>query len=196
MIHPDTRLQFINDKKGRGIVATRHIPKGTVTYVRDKLEIVIAPGDPLLEDPGYKNIIETYTYTDPDGTRILSWDHAKYVNHCCQCNTISTGYGFEIAIRDIEPQEEITDEYGLFNIIKPIELECEFTHCRKMVSGQDIDKYYRQWDEQVIDALKYFNRVDQPLAPYIESGVKQSLDEYLEQGTNYRSVLELKYPGR
>ncbi len=177
-----------------GIVATRHIPKGTVTYVKDEMEIVIAPGDPRLEDPNYKNIIETYTYTDRDGTRILSWDHAKYVNHCCQCNTMSTGYGFEIAIRDIEPKEEITDEYGLFNFDKPIELECEFTPCRKKVSGQDIDKYYRQWDEQVKGALNFYNQVDQPLASYLKSGVKQSLDEYLEQDKNYRSVLELKYP--
>ncbi|MEX0823486.1 MAG: SET domain-containing protein-lysine N-methyltransferase, partial [Balneolaceae bacterium] len=98
MIHPHTELRFVNQKKGRGVFATRFILKGTITYVKDELEIEIPPDDPRLADPAYRDIIETYSYIDRDGTMVISWDHAKYVNHCCQCNTMSTGYGFEIAI--------------------------------------------------------------------------------------------------
>ena len=68
--------------------------------------------DPRREDPIYKDVIEKYSYTEPNGNMILSWDIAKYVNHCCNCNIISTGYGFEIAIRDIQPGEELLIYYS------------------------------------------------------------------------------------
>ena len=38
MIHPDTELQFINDEIGHGVVATKLIPAGTITWVLDKLD--------------------------------------------------------------------------------------------------------------------------------------------------------------
>lgn len=194
MIHPDTNLKYLNEFKGRGIVATNNIPKGTVTYVKDKLEIILAPGDPRLEDPNYKDIINTYTYTDADGSKVLSWDNAKYVNHCCQFNTISTGYGFEIAVRDIQAGEELTDEYGLFNMNEEMKLECNLSPCRKSVTGRDIDTYYRQWDDLIKEVLQMFNHVNQPLISYIDSDTMELLQHFLEHGSNYKSVLELKYP--
>jgi hypothetical protein len=39
MLHPDTRLQFIDEDIGYGIFATNFIPAGTITYVKDALEI-------------------------------------------------------------------------------------------------------------------------------------------------------------
>lgn len=194
MIHPDTELKYINELKGRGIIATKEIPKGTVTYVKDELEISIAPEDARQQDPNYKDIIDTYTYTDSDGTKVLSWDNAKYVNHCCQFNTISTGYGFEIAIRDIRIGEELTDEYGLFNLNKEMKLECKLSPCRKTVNCYDINKYYRKWDNLIKQALHEFNHVNQPLLPYIEPDKIKLLQDFLDHGKNYKSVLELKYP--
>jgi len=194
MIHPSTRLGYINNEKGKGVIATRFIPKGTVTYVKDSLEIEITADDPRLSDPLYKDIIETYSYIDRDGTKVLSWDHAKYVNHCCQCNTMSTGYGFEIAVRDIEAEEEMTDEYGMFNFNNTLELKCDKSPCRDVVTGRDVDKYYTKWDEVVKDALVKFNNVEQPLEKFIKPETVRSLNEYLQSGNNYQSVLNLKYP--
>jgi len=194
MIHPSTRLDYINKEKGKGVIATRFIPKGTVTYVKDSLEIEITAGDARLRDPLYKNIIETYSYIDRDGTKVLSWDHAKYVNHCCQCNTMSTGYGFEIAVRDIEAEEEMTDEYGMFNFNYTLDLKCDNSPCRDVVTGRDIDKYYMQWDELVKEALAKFNNVEQPLEKFIKPETVSLLKEYLQSGNNYQSVLNLKYP--
>lgn len=37
MIHPDTEVRFINPEKGYGLVATKFIPKGTITWVQDDL---------------------------------------------------------------------------------------------------------------------------------------------------------------
>jgi uncharacterized protein len=193
MIHPETELRYINHKKGRGVFATGFIPKGTVTYVKDALEIEIPPGDPRLENADYRQVIDTYTFMDPDGIRVLSWDHAKYVNHCCQCNTMSTGYGFEIAIRDIAPGEEITDEYGLFNCDIPMTLDCPMAPCRRQVCGRDLDDYYPEWDRVVMEALLYFHQVEQPLLKYLDVDVLTAVNAYLVDG-RYQSVYALKYP--
>ncbi len=193
MIHPHTELRFINKSKGRGVFATKPIPKGTLTYVKDDLEIVISPDDSRLTDPRYKDLIETYSFIDRDGSRILSWDHAKYVNHCCQCNTMSTGYGFEIAIRDIATDEEITDEYSMFNFPSDMHLVCDKSPCREVISDRDLEKYHREWDKVVKSALREFSLVDQPLDSYLSDETRHKLDEFLSTGKNYISVIELAY---
>lgn len=195
MIHPDTELRQVNKDKGRGIFATSFLPKGTLTYVKDALEIVIPPGDPRLDDPELKEIIETYSYIDQHGDRIISWDHAKYVNHCCQCNTMSTGYGFEIAIHDIEAGEEITDEYGMFNFGYSLQLSCKESGCRGTVNGHDLEDYFVDWDQKVKSALQHFQEVRQPLRPYLNKPILQNLTDYLETGKDYQSVINLKYDG-
>jgi hypothetical protein len=43
MIIPWVKIQWISDEKGYGLLATRDIPKGTVTFVQDGLDIVISP---------------------------------------------------------------------------------------------------------------------------------------------------------
>lgn len=191
MIHPDTELRFINSNKGKGVFATKPIPKGTLTYVSDSLEIEIAPDDSRLRDPRYKSIIETYSFIDRNGTRIISWDHAKYVNHCCQGNSMSSGFGFEIAIRDIAAGEEITDEYGMFNFTYEMKIECDKSPCRNLISGNDLQKYHEEWDRKVISALKLYESVEQPLATYLDDTVKRDLEHFLRTGSGYKSVKEL-----
>ena len=51
MIHPDTELQYINNEIGYGVVAKKLIPKGTITWVLDKLDREFTPMEILeLED--------------------------------------------------------------------------------------------------------------------------------------------------
>jgi hypothetical protein len=149
MIHPKTELKFINETVGYGVFATESIPEGTIVYVKDSLELVVSPTDYLLHNAEMQEVIEKYSYIDEQGNRIISWDFAKYVNHCCNCNTISTGYGFEIAIRDIAAGEQITDEYGIFNLEKEMSLVCGVSGCRKTIRPDDFDRYYQQWDEKI-----------------------------------------------
>ena len=80
MIHPDTKLDFVSDLVGYGVFATQFIPKGTIVYVKDDLEIVISPEHVIHKDEKYKKVIDTYSYRDEYGNYILSWDIAKYVN--------------------------------------------------------------------------------------------------------------------
>lgn len=196
MIHPATELRPVNKDKGLGIFATSFIPKGTLTYVKDDLEIEIGPDDPRLKDPLLKDIIETYSFVDERGIHIVSWDHAKYVNHCCHCNTMSTGYGFEIAVRDIQAGEEITDEYGMFNFDYKLNLKCSKSDCRGTVSGTDLEDYYIVWDKEVKAALKFFNIVTQPLLPFLKDSVLRNVRTYLATDQEYKSVLTLAPEGK
>lgn len=192
MIHPKAELKYINDEIGYGVFATELIPAGTMTYVKDPLEIEVHPETFARYPPELREVVEKYSYIDEKGNRILSWDHAKYVNHCCQCNTMSTGYGFEIAIRDIYPGEEITDEYGLFNMEQEMSLRCEKPGCRGIVSRADWDFYLESWDEKVKQALSRFHQVRQPLAPLLDPLTLKRLNLFLGSGRKYHSVSRLR----
>ncbi len=193
MIHPHTQLRFISDQVGHGVFATQFIPKGSITYIKDSLEIEVTPERFFEYEPSIRAVIEKYSYMDDRGIRIVSWDHAKYVNHCCHCNTMSTGYGFEIAIRDIQPGEEITDEYGMFNLDFAMELVCSRPNCRGQVSAADLEKYYHVWDDQIRGALDQLRKVEQPLWSLLDEATLRQLDQYLHTGEGYVSVLSLRH---
>ena len=193
MIHPHTTLRYINDAVGYGVFATQDIPKGTLVYVKDSLEIELSPEEVEKEKPEMQAIIEKFSYIDERGYRIISWDLGKYVNHCCNCNTISTGYGFEIAIRDIRAGEEITDEYGLFNMDQEFPLLCSNKNCRGVLRPGDLETYYPVWDGQIKQALDKFKEVKQPLLPFVEEGTLNELNTYFQNPEAYKSVISLKY---
>jgi hypothetical protein len=195
MIHPETKLKWVSTEIGYGVFATQPIPKGTAVYVRDALEIVVPKHSGLAHNAAYAEILRKYSYIDAKGDYILSWDHGRYVNHCCHPNTITTGYGFEIAIRDIAPGEEITDDYGLLNLDEDIPLACDKANCRLVARARDFDTYAAHWDTVVRQALTSFNLVDQPLLPFFESKTLDALKHYLSTGKDYQSVLTQKYQG-
>jgi len=193
MIHPDTELRFVSHAIGYGVYATAPIPKGTIVYVKDELEIEVTRYKFTKLNNPFKQEVEKYSYIDERGVRIVSWDHAKYVNHKCDCNSMSSGYGFELAIRDIAKNEEITDEYGLFNISSPIDLNCGCINCRKTLLPTDIDIYYEIWDSIVIDAIGCMPNVPQPLWEIMDIETRIELMNFLSGKSEYRSVFNLKY---
>jgi hypothetical protein len=193
MIHPETELRFVNPSIGYGVFATAFIPKGTLTYVKDMLEIEVTPERFAALDPRCREAVTKYCYIDERGTRVVSWDLAKYVNHRCDCNTISTGYGFEIAIRDIRAGEEITDEYGLFNFEEEVKLACGCGSCRGYLRPSDADIYARTWDECAAGALRQVLDVAQPLWELVDPQTRQAVLDYLEGQAPLRSVRGLKW---
>jgi hypothetical protein len=192
MIHPQTYVRYVNDQIGCGVCATAFIPKGTLVYVRDPLDTEISPEQFAAMDQYYRQVAERYSFIDEKGYRVVSWDSAKYVNHSCNFNTISAGYGFEIAVRDIAVGEEMTDEYGLLNLDHDMFCCCGSASCRKIVRADDVDRYWRRWDRTVVDALKYVRGVDQPLWPYMDADTKNSLCDYLQGTARYVSVRNLR----
>lgn len=192
MMHPHTRLNFINEQVGYGVFATAPIPAGTITYVADALEIAIPAESALLQNSVYRSLIDKYATVEPGGQRLVSWDIAKYVNHCCHCNTMSTGYGFEIALRDIAPGEEITDEYGLFNLEWEMNLACSHANCRRRLQRSDFDTFAAVWDAQIQAVLPCCLHVEQPLWSLLDGSTLADLIHFLATGEGYKSVTALR----
>lgn len=168
MIHPHTELRFINESIGYGVFATEFIPKGTITWILDDLdqrldEVYVQSLDWLRRDRILK-----YSFRDEVGQYILCWDIARYVNHSFDSTLITTPYKFELAARDIYPGDEITDDYGYFNLDKPFHCQPEHNSTRTKALPDDILHYYPEWDRKAADAMQYFNQVDQPLKDLIQ----------------------------
>ena len=193
MIHPDTELRWVNSTVGYGVFATNLIPEGTIVYVKDQLEVSISPDNYLILDNNYREIIDKYSFIDDKGNRIISWDIAKYVNHCCNCNTMSTGYGFEIATRDIFPGEQITDEYGLFNVEYEMDLSCGYENCRKRLRITDFDTYYKDWDKKLKKIILKSETVEQPIMKFVDKETQKELRTFITTGKQYKSVTYLRY---
>lgn len=167
-MHPHTELRFINESIGYGVFATKFIPKGTITWILDELdqkfdEGYIASLDSILRDRLLK-----YCFRDEHGQYILCWDIARYVNHSFNSTLIATPYKFELAARDLYPGDEITDDYGYFNLDKPFYCFPEIGTTRIKVMPDDILHYYPEWDRTAAEAMQHFNRVEQPLKHLID----------------------------
>lgn len=164
VIHPHTELRFIRPEIGWGVVATRRIPKGTVTWVLDPLDHIFEPHEVASLDAVWRRQLETYAYRDPKGRHVLCWDHARFVNHSFRSNCLSTAYDFELAVRDIEIGEELTDDYGYLNVSEPFECLPERGVRRTMVLPDDPSRHHRHWDRKLRSAFRLFDLVEQPLA--------------------------------
>ena len=100
------------DAVGFGVFATADIPRGTITWVLDPLDQRISPTRAGVLGPKWAGVLRRFGYFDAQGNVVISWDHARFVNHCCEPNTASGGDDrFEIALRDIRAGEQLTDDY-------------------------------------------------------------------------------------
>lgn len=193
MIHPHTELRFISKEIGYGVVATQLIPKGTVTWVLDKLDRTFDPEEVEKLPLPYQEIIDTYCYRNGKGHFVLCWDIARFVNHSFKSNCLSTAYDFEIAIRDIEPGEQLTDDYGYLNVTEPFRGVDEGTK-RKTVYPDDILRYHQQWDKQVLSAMKRMPDQAQPLQKFIPQDTWSQALEISKGKSTLQSILSCYYP--
>jgi hypothetical protein len=193
MIHPDTQLKWKDPHIGYGVFATAFIPVGTIVYTEDPLDIVIGPDSPLLHDPAYQHFISKYACIDTAGNSVICWDISKYVNHCCHYNCLSTGWGFEMAVRDIHAGEELVDDYGIFNLEGELNLTCHYEDCRQVVRAADFDTYTEEWDTVIKRTLQEFQKVPQPMLKYLNAQTYADLMGYLTTGRGYKSIQAMKY---
>jgi hypothetical protein len=194
MIHPHTELRFISEAIGYGVVATKFIPRGTITWALDKLDRIFTPPDVQKLDPLYQEVLDKYTYRNAEGNYVLCWDNARFVNHSFRSNCLTTAYEFEIAIRDIHPGEELTDDYGYLNIDEPFEVLPEEGVDRKVVYPDDILRNYAIWDDQLADAFPDLARVDQPLFNILSQELRVKAMAISENREKLHSILHCYYP--
>jgi uncharacterized protein len=192
MMHPDTKLKWISDQKGFGVVATKLIPKGTITWVQDELDIVFTPEKSEDLKPLTKELFEKYSFRNGKGEYILCWDVAKYMNHSFKSNCLSTAYNFEVAIRDIPKGEELTDDYGYLNLTEPFVPEDEGTE-RKVVNPDDILLCYKDWDKSLKSLFPFMMKLDQPLFDLLSENIKEEVLEVTNGSKEMLSTKNLYY---
>jgi uncharacterized protein len=192
MIHPKTELRFISKEVGYGVFATDFIPAGTITWVMDKLDREFRPEEFFAMDLVYQNIIDTYTFRNNIGNYVLCWDHGRFVNHSFNANCLTTAYDFEIAIRDILPGEQLTDDYGYLNIKDPFTAEDEGTE-RKIVYPDDLVRYYKVWDAQILKVFGKINAYEQPLRVLIKDELWDKVQKIIAGKQQIDSILNNYY---
>ncbi|WP_348825064.1 SET domain-containing protein [Flavobacterium aestuarii] len=192
MIHPDTEVRYIGPEKGYGLVATKFIPRGTITWVQDELDQVFDRSRTADLNPVAMQYLETYSFINKKGEFVLCWDNGKYVNHSFLPNCFSTAYDFEIAIKDINPGEELTDDYGYLNVEKPFDAIDEGT-ARKRVYPDDILHFYKEWDQLIAQNAPKVLDVQQVLANFIPDYVWKEFLNAIKNPEEMKSILECHF---
>jgi len=193
MIHPHTELKFISNEIGYGVVAREFIPKGTITWVLDKLDREFSPLEIQNMEPIYQEILDFYTFRNNNGNYVLCWDNGRYVNHSFNSNCLTTAYDFEIAIRDILPGEQLTDDYGYLNIPYPFRGIDEGTR-RKIVYPDDLIRYHKVWDKKIAKAFPNITKVNQPLRTLIPNDKWMEIESINKGEREMLSILHNFYP--
>lgn len=188
MIHPKTEIKFISKEIGYGVVATEFIPAGTITWVLDKLDREFTPLQ-IQEMPAiYQEILDYYTFRNNHGNFVLCWDNGRYVNHSFNSNCLTTAYDFEIAIRDIQPGEQLTDDYGYLNIPYPFKGIDEGTK-RKTVYPDDLLKYYKVWDKKLLKVFSKIPNLNQPLKELLTDDIWEEIISVSKNENEMKSIL-------
>lgn len=167
MIHPDTELRFVSPQVGYGVFATRRIPRGTLTWILDPLDQLLPSGQVVGLGPSFQDLLLRYAYLDRKENTVLSWDHGRFVNHSCDSSAASGGNDeFEIAIRDIELGEEITDDYAELETDEVFPCVCGASICRGEVGPVGRELVRVRLQDRVNLALLQASGVPQPLLPF------------------------------
>ena len=161
MIHPSVEVRVLEGSLGRGVVATTPIPKGTLTWVRDATDAVV-PLNQLNALPAPLQVAwHRYGWVRSETHGCLCGDAARYVNHSCHPNAQSITSEAMVALRRIEPGEQLTENYAFLNRKFDFRCECTSPWCRGRVAYDDDESDSLR--QQVREALAYVLQVSQPL---------------------------------
>jgi hypothetical protein len=145
-------------------------------------------------DPIYQDSLDFYTFRNNSGNLVLCWDNGRFVNHSFNSNCLTTAYDFEIAIRDIQPGEQLTDDYGYLNISSPFRGINEGTK-RKVVYPNDLTKYYKKWDKQLLAVFNRIIKEQQPLKELISIELWNTVEKVCKGELEMESILKNYYKG-
>lgn len=181
MLHPDCYLKFINDKVGYGIFAKKFIPKGTLIWVIDKLDQVVTPEEFGLLPECYVPTFMWFSFLDINSNYVLCWDSGKFINHHCDPTCSGSEFGFDIAIKDIQVDEEITDDYTRF-IPKQhhaFKCECNANNCQEFIKFGYTIEQNREWQVALKSAVSEYATVEQKLVIFLQEESKDYMNHIL-----------------
>jgi hypothetical protein len=111
------------------------------------------------------------------------------VNHSANSNCITTAYEFEIAIRDIHPGEELTDDYGYLNLEEPFEVVPEAGTNRTVIYPDDLLRYHTDWDAKLLEAFPLLSKVQQPLLQILDRAAREKAQRISDGHEKMDSIL-------
>lgn len=194
MIHPNTEVRYVNEEKGHGLFATSPIPTGTIIWILDELDREITPAKMANYAQHYQDILLTYSFRNNKGNYVFCWDNGRYINHSFNANCCLTPYNFEIAVRDIKKDEELTDDYGYLNIIEPFTAQAE-KGSRTVVYPDDLLRYGEMWDTKIAAAFPMILKVDQPLWKIFPAETLENVLAILQGKRKILSISTCYYDG-
>ncbi|HSU30065.1 MAG TPA: SET domain-containing protein [Bryobacteraceae bacterium] len=168
MIHPSTQIRFIDNQIGYGVFALGHIPCGTVAWAPDALDQVFTPVQTESLPEAQRSLLEKYGFVRRDGSLVLYWDARRFMNHSCSPNTLITKHGYEIAVKDIQPGDQLTCDYGALHIKRRFSCRCQDPECRSVVHPEDFMVCSSGWRQATEKALSLLDSVKQPLGHLID----------------------------
>jgi hypothetical protein len=190
MIHPHTELRRVSSDIGYGVYATAPIPRGTITWVLDALDLVMPRERAAAMPRAYQPILERYCFIDDRGNSVLCWDLGRYTNHACEPTTVSIGSVCDVAARDIAAGEEITCEYALLNISEVITCRCGSPRCRGQVQASDLAALAPGIDRLVSSLVPLVGKQPQVLLDFMLPAQRERLNDVLAGRAPIPSVLE------
>jgi SET domain-containing protein len=137
-VSPKARKGAASGIDRRGIVSVEHISKH---------EIIAVKGGHIMDSAELATLPETLRESDvqiADDLFLAARDEAEFepvmlfLNHSCEPNAGFAGNIVIIAMRDIEPGEEVTTDYALFDDSDgQMACNCGTPSCRGTISGRD-----------------------------------------------------------
>ncbi|MDM7935600.1 MAG: SET domain-containing protein-lysine N-methyltransferase, partial [Methanothrix sp.] len=152
---------------GNGIFAAEQIPLGTIVFYYSSEDEFLSKEEYQRLSPEERAHLSMFGVEDEFGTWIITDGDA---NHSCDANILSlfvNGIYCDIAVKDIQHDEEITLDYRLLYSSYPriMECNCRSPLCRRVVgSGLPADARTQTiWISRISNAVSHIFSVDQPL---------------------------------
>jgi hypothetical protein len=174
MIHPDSELRLISPEIGYGPVATAFIPKGTIIWCRDDLDLVFTPEQVYAMTPWYRATIEKLAFFTRNNEYIMCWDDGRSMNHACDPAGRGVDQYMEIARRDIQPGEQLDCDYAWLGITTAFACFCGSPLCRGTIRPEDALVHGPAWVAEGIELIKGIPGVPQPLWQFARPRVRSA----------------------
>ena len=153
--------------EGDGIFAGEPIPKGTIVFYYSHSDVYVSKKEFQHISNFEKQQIYKFGVEDEYGNWIVTEGDA---NHSCDANILSIfvdGLYCDIAVKDIQIDEEITIDYSLFYSSFPWKMicRCHSCNCRGIVgSGIAVDSQTQElWHSRISEAAGRIHHVRQAL---------------------------------
>lgn len=134
--HPHLEARSIDDKGGMGVFAAASIRKGELLALWEGKFVTLAEAQTLSPEIFRLTIqVEEEFYQIPFGNP----EPGDYFNHSCDPNAGLSGQVGLVALRDIQPGEEVCFDYAMCDgsVYDEFDCRCGSALCRGRVSGSD-----------------------------------------------------------